>query len=181
MLRAASRVLHSSVALSCRRQVANTFPSNQCRHMSVEVLGVQQIAIGGTDKQKLRNLWVDVFGVPYVSTYVSEKENVDEDVLRLGTGTAAVEIDLMQPLDASRAPKVHVPPLNHIGLWVKSLHTAVDELQARGVRFAPGGIRRGASGYDVAFIHPKGNAEFPLSGEGVLIELVDAPDNFGDA
>ena len=45
----------------------------------------------------------------------------------------------------------------------------------QGVRFTPGGIRKGASGYDVCFIHPKGNAEFPLCGEGVLIELVQAP------
>jgi lactoylglutathione lyase len=43
------------------------------------------------------------------------------------------------------------------------------------VRFAPGGIRPGAAGHDVCFIHPKGDAASPLSGEGVLIELVQAP------
>ena len=81
----------------------------------------------------------------------------------------------MQPLDPGRAPKVHVPALNHIGVWVDKLDVAVDHLQAQGVRFAPGGIRRGASGHDVAFIHPKGNAAQPHSGEGVLLELVQAP------
>jgi len=113
--------------------------------------------------------------VPQVGTYQSQRENVDEDILRLGAGPLAVEVDLMQPLDASRAPKVHVPPLNHLGLWVDPLRAAVEELEAQGVRFAPGGIRRGAAGHDVAFIHPKGNEEKPLSGEGVLIELVQAP------
>jgi lactoylglutathione lyase len=44
------------------------------------------------------------------------------------------------------------------------------------MRFAPGGIRQGAAGFDVCFIHPKGNEEFPMSGEGVLIELVQAPE-----
>ena len=39
----------------------------------------------------------------------------------------------------------------------------------------PGGIRQGASGFDVCFIHPKGDGATPLSGEGVLIELVQAP------
>jgi lactoylglutathione lyase len=48
-------------------------------------------------------------------------------------------------------------------------------MTAHGVRFAPGGIRKGASGYDICFIHPRGNDEFPLGGEGVLIELVQAP------
>ena len=43
------------------------------------------------------------------------------------------------------------------------------------MRFAPGGIRKGAAGYDVCFIHPKGNEASPIGGEGVLIELVQAP------
>jgi lactoylglutathione lyase len=82
----------------------------------------------------------------------------------------------MQPIDPQAKPKVHEPPLNHIGLWVDDLHTAVRWLGEQGMRFAPGGIRKGAAGHDVCFIHPKANDEFPLSGEGVLIELVQAPD-----
>ena len=50
-------------------------------------------------------------------------------------------------------------------------------MKEQGVRFAPGGIRKGASGYDVTFIHPKGNEEYPIGGCGVLIELVQAPDS----
>ena len=48
-------------------------------------------------------------------------------------------------------------------------------LAEQGVRFAPGGIRTGASGHDICFIHPKGSDDKPLGGEGVLIELVQAP------
>jgi len=70
---------------------------------------------------------------------------------------------------------VSVPPLNHVGLWVDDLRAAVSWLEKQGMRFAPGGIRRGAAGHDVCFIHPKGNEQLPLSGEGVLIELVQAP------
>ena len=139
------------------------------------VLGVQQIALGGPKKDALRKLWVDVFGLSVAGHYRSEKENVDEDVLRLGLGPMEIELDLMEPIDPERAPKVHVPPLNHIGLWVDDLAAAVTWLEAQGVRFAPGGIRKGASGHDVCFVHPKGSEERPLSGEGVLIELVQAP------
>ena len=142
---------------------------------SFRVLGIQQIAIGGLDKQRLGRLWVDVLGLERVKSFQSERENVDEDVLRLGAGPHAVEVDLMQPLDPDRKPKVHEPPLNHIGLWVDDLPAAVAELERQGVRFTPGGIRPGASGHDVCFIHPKGNDASPLSGEGVLIELVQAP------
>ena len=70
---------------------------------------------------------------------------------------------------------MHEPALNHLGLWVDDLAQAVSWLTAQGVRFAPGGIRKGASGHDVCFIHPKGDDKSPLGGEGVLIELVQAP------
>ena len=136
------------------------------------ILGVQQIAIGGPSKSALRALWVDLLGIPVTTTFRSERENVDEDILTL----AGVEIDLMQPIDPDRSPKVHLPPLNHIGLWVDDLRAAVAWLTLQGVRFAPGGIRKGAAGYDVCFIHPKGDDVSPLSGCGVLIELVQAPD-----
>lgn len=149
--------------------------------MSIErpfrVLGLQQIAIGGLDLGALRRLWVDTLGVEKAGEYTSESENVQEDILRLGSGEHAVEIDLMQPLDPESRPKVHDPSLNHVGLWVDDLPAAVEWLTEHGMRFTPGGIRPGAAGYDIVFVHPKGNDEFPLSGEGVLIELVQAPDD----
>jgi lactoylglutathione lyase len=139
------------------------------------VLGVQQIAVGGRDKQALRRLWIDTLGLTQTGTFSSENENVDEDIALCGSGPLAVEVDLMQPIDPEKRPKVHEPPLNHIGLWVDDLKAAVEWLTARGMRFAPGGIRKGAAGHDVCFIHPKGDATAPIGGEGVLIELVQAP------
>ena len=140
-----------------------------------KILGIQQIAIGGLSKDKLKSLWVDMLGLTVKSTFVSERENVDEDICALGCGPTAVEVDLMQPLDPDKKPAVHSTPLNHVGLWVDDLPRAMAWMSANGVRFAPGGIRKGAAGYDICFIHPKGNDEFPVGGEGVLIELVQAP------
>ena len=60
------------------------------------VLGIQQIAIGGLDKGALTGLWTGLLGVEKVGDYVAESENVDENILRLGSGSHAVEIDLMQ-------------------------------------------------------------------------------------
>jgi lactoylglutathione lyase len=139
------------------------------------ILGLQQVAIGGLDKHALRSLWTDLLGVPTRGSYRSAAENVDEDILLLGHGTSAVELDLMQPIDPEAKPRVHEPALNHIGLWVDDLPAAVAWLEQRGVRFTPGGIRKGAAGHDVCFIHPKGSETAPRGGEGVLIELVQAP------
>jgi lactoylglutathione lyase len=140
-----------------------------------QILGIQQIAIGGLDKEALKGLWQGIFGLQMTGSYQSESENVDEDILTIGHGPHAVEIDLMQPIDPEKKPAVQSTALNHVGLWVDHLDLAVNWMIAQGVRFTPGGIRRGAAGHDVIFIHPKSNSEFPIAGQGVLIELVQAP------
>jgi lactoylglutathione lyase len=145
------------------------------------VLGIQQIAVGGRDKQALRRFWIDTLGLTPKGSYRSEKENVDEDIATAGAGAFEVEVDLMQPIDPDARPKVHDPALNHVGLWIDDLAAAVNWLTAAGVRFTPGGIRKGAAGYDVCFIHPKGNEDAPIGAEGVLVELVQAPDAVREA
>jgi lactoylglutathione lyase len=139
------------------------------------ILGLQQIAVGGLDKGRLRRLWIETLGLEATGSFRSERENVDEDIAVAGDGPLKVEVDLMQPIDPAKSPKVHEPALNHVGLWVDDLAAAVGWLEGQGVRFTPGGVRKGASGFDVCFIHPKGNDAAPIGGEGVLIELVQAP------
>ncbi len=139
------------------------------------VLGIQQIAIGAPDKNRLHTLWVDLLGLQVTGHFRSERENVDEDICAIGHGPFKVEVDLMQPINPDAKPAVHQTPLNHVGLWIDDLPAAVEWLTAQGVRFAPGGIRKGAAGFDICFIHPKGNEALPVSGEGVLVELVQAP------
>ena len=133
------------------------------------VLGIQQIAVGSLDKLGLRTLWLDLLGLEDGGSHRSEAENVDEDIAVIGSGPLRTEVDLMQPIDPEKRPRVHQPALNHVGLWVDDLPAAVGWLEARGVGFTPGGIRTGGAGHDVCFIHPK------QGGLGVLIELVQAP------
>jgi lactoylglutathione lyase len=116
---------------------------NQGATMSIErrpfrVLGIQQVAIGGTDKARMKRLWVDMLGLEQTGTFQSERENVDEDILAMGQGAFKVEVDIMQPMDIEKKPAVHATPLNHIGLWIDDLPQAVEWLTSRGVRFAPG-------------------------------------------
>jgi len=151
-------------------------PANRYKPMRpFKVLGIQQIAIGNEDKKKLEKFWIDLMGLEKTGSFKSERENVDEDILRIGKGASAVEVDIMQPVDHEKSPRVHDPKLNHIGLWIDDLRKAYEWLTLQGVRFTPGGIRKGAAGHEVCFIHPKGNEEFPLCSEGVLVELVQAP------
>jgi lactoylglutathione lyase len=140
------------------------------------ILGLQQIALGGLSREPLLLLWQDLFGLESIGEFTDVSENIKETRLRLGNGAGGIEVDIMEPIDANRSPRVHVPPLNHIALWVDRLEDAVAYLEEQGVRFASGGIRKGAAGHNVAFIHPRPDENHPISGEGVLIELVQAPD-----
>lgn len=140
------------------------------------VIGIQQIAVGALNKKELSQFWVDILGLTVTGTFKSESENVDEDIAVAGAGPMKVEVDLMQPIDAEKKPAVHIPTLNHVGLWIDDLHAAVSWMESKGVRFTPGGIRKGASGFDVCFVHPKGNEATPIGAGGVLVELVQAPD-----
>lgn len=146
-----------------------------------KVLGLQQVAIGAENKNSLKTLWEEMLGLQYKSSFRSERENVDEDIFTLGQDLHKVEFDFMQPIDPNKKPAVHLTPLNHIGLWIDDLKLAVEWLTQRGVRFTPGGIRRGGDGHDIIFIHPKSNEEFPIAGSGVLIELVQAPQELIDS
>ncbi len=137
-----------------------------------KVLGLQQVAIGNLTKDALKNFWGDTMGLAKVHSFKSQKENVDEDVYEMGKGVAKVEVDLMAPLNPDKSPKVHIPPLNHIGLWIDDLPKCVEYLTKKGIKTV-GGIRKGASGFDVTFVHPK-------SACGILLELVQAPKNIID-
>ena len=107
----------TSVALRNSTMLVRGFASSSSSETSdassprpFKILGVQQIAVGSTDKAALRHLWVDLLGCgPVQSTHVLEKENVDEDILSLGStknnGTP-VEVDLMSPIDPDKKPKV---------------------------------------------------------------------------
>ena len=84
------------------------------------------------NKGDLQKFWGDVLGLKKVHSFKSEKENVDEDVMEIGKGVLGkVEIDLMTPLDPEKSPKVHIPPLNHIGLWIDDLPKCVEYLESK--------------------------------------------------
>jgi lactoylglutathione lyase len=116
-----------------------------------------------------------MLGLEITGNFVSERENVDEDIVAMGKGPFKVEVDLMQPVDPEKKPAVHATPLNHVGLWIDDLPKAVEWLsptacashRAESARVRPAST-------SLSCIR-KANAEFPIAGEGVLIEMVQAP------
>lgn len=84
------------------------------------MLGLQQIAIGSTDRSALNTLWLDILGLNVKARHRIESENVEEDILELGSPPNQVEVDLMTPIDANASPRVHSPPLNHVGVCIET-------------------------------------------------------------
>jgi lactoylglutathione lyase len=115
-----------------------------------------------------------MFGLEVTGTFRSERENVDEDICAIGSGPFKVEVDLMQPLDPDKKPAVHATPLNHVGLWIDDLPRLWSGSRRRACA-----LRRAASAKvrpaSTSVSSPEGNDEFPIAGEGVLIEMVQAP------
>lgn len=76
-----------------------------------KILGVQQIAIGCIERDPLHRLWIDVFGLQVEHGGITiASENVVEDILKVGLGDFAVEIDLMTPIDPEKSPKASAVP-----------------------------------------------------------------------
>ena len=82
----------------------------------------------------------------------------------------------MQPLDAARKPAVHEPPLNHVGLWVDDLPDGGRLADGAGRALRARRHPQGRGGPRHHLHPPEGQrGRRPIGGEGVLIELVQAP------
>jgi lactoylglutathione lyase len=100
---------------------------------------------------------------------------VDEDITAMGSGPFKVEVDLMQPLDPAKSRRCNEPPLNHIGLWIDnsrspssgSRHRACVSRRAASARAPPASTSPSCI--------PRAMNNRPIGGNGVLIELVQAP------
>jgi len=105
--------------------------------------------------------------------YKSERENVDEDIVRIGKGALAVEIDLMQPSirRRSQGARPQAEPLRPLG---DDLHAAVEWLGKK-ARFTPAASARAQAATTCASFIRRATKKAPIGGQGTLIELVQAP------
>jgi hypothetical protein len=76
--------------------------------LPLQILGIQQVAIGCEEKSPLDALWKDIFGFQASASKRLEKENVEEDILKVGPSPFEVEVDLMVPIDKDKSPKVSI-------------------------------------------------------------------------
>ena len=101
------------------------------------------------------------------------REEVEEEAVRVAFfGEGAGRIELLEPTDPDSAVARHLerrgPGVHHVCLRVEELEAAVERATRAGAELIPPGVRQGAGGHRVAFLHPRTTG-------GVLLELSEAP------
>ncbi len=134
------------------------------------ILGLQQVAVGGPETNALRALWSDIFGPAIQGRSRSQRGKLGSPM----HGVLPAAAGLGQSIDSTARLSA---PSNRIGLWVDDLPKAVEWMAANCACFAPGGICKGAAGYDICHVHPKAGPGITIGDEDVQIELVQAPDD----
>lgn len=119
--------------------------------------------------------------IPIYSSILGRKPTGQEAVPREQVRVAFYEtegprIELLEPTDegspVARFLERRGPGLHHICLAVPDLASALERALAAGFEPIPPGIRTGAAGGSVAFLHPRDTG-------GVLLELAERPPGAG--
>ncbi|MDX1566625.1 MAG: VOC family protein [Longimicrobiales bacterium] len=100
-----------------------------------------------------------------------------EELPSQGVDVAFVgSVELLEPREpdtpVGRFLERNGPGLHHVAFRVPNLERAVEEFESRGLRAVGDGIRPGARGHRVAFLHPASTGK-------VLIELVEGTSTSG--
>lgn len=110
--------------------------------------------------------WQEGFGLELIGTDDVPSEKVRVAMLRIGH----TRIELLESTDPEgpigRFLEKHGPGIHHIALQTDGIENQVSSLRAQNVQVLGDGIRPGAHGTTVAFLHPK-------SLDGVLTEVVE--------
>lgn len=110
--------------------------------------------------------WADALGLEAAGLETVESERVRVAFLPVG----ASRIELLEPT-ADDSPIAGFldkrgPGLHHVTLRVDDVAALIERLRARGVEVLGDGVRPGAGGTKVAFLHPRSTG-------GTLVELVE--------
>jgi methylmalonyl-CoA/ethylmalonyl-CoA epimerase len=128
---------------------------------------IDHVAVAVPDLEQALSFWSDALGLKASEIETVESEQVKMAFLPLG----ATRIELLEAITdespVARFVQGRGGGIHHLTLEVSDLPLLLEQLGERGVKVLGDGMRVGAGGRQVAFLHPK-------SAGGVLVELVAA-------
>ncbi len=103
----------------------------------------------------------------------SGREEVESEGVRVAFfGEGSGRVELLEPTEPDSPVARHLdrrgPGVHHVCLRVPDLEAALERAKREGAEAIPPGVREGAGGHRVAFLHPGTTG-------GVLLELSEAP------
>ncbi|MBP7149599.1 MAG: methylmalonyl-CoA epimerase, partial [Acidobacteria bacterium] len=132
--------------------------------MSGRILGLDHLGIAVRDPRARLSFWAERLGLPLERVEAVPAEGVRTWFVTLG----GAHVELLEPLagdsPVGRFLEKRGEGLHHVCLAVEGLDALLARAEAAGIAPVGGGVRPGAGGCRVAFLHPRDTG-------GVLIEL----------
>jgi methylmalonyl-CoA/ethylmalonyl-CoA epimerase len=134
----------------------------------MKITRISHIGVAVKDLDPVKKLYAENLNLNAHHEEVVESQKVKVSFLKVGETN--IELLLATSPDSAVAKFVENKGegFHHIAFEVEDIASAVEELQAAGVKMIDAKPREGAHGALVAFIHPKAT-------HGMLIELVQHP------
>jgi methylmalonyl-CoA/ethylmalonyl-CoA epimerase len=133
---------------------------------------IDHIGVAVDDLDAAKALYEQTFGMTCVHEETNEVQGVHEAMMAVGDSGSCVQ--LLVPLSAdstiAKFLERNGPGVHHIAYTVDDLDAESARLRAAGDRLLYDEPRRGTSGSRINFVHPK-------DAGGVLVELVEHPDD----
>lgn len=129
---------------------------------------IDHVGIAVNSLEEAVPLWREILGEPPAG-----REEVEGEQVRVAFfGEGAGRVELLEPTGPDSAVARHLERrgegVHHVCLRVDDLEAAVGRAVDAGAELIPPGVREGAGGHRVAFLHPRTTG-------GVLLELSEAP------
>lgn len=133
---------------------------------------IDHVGIAVSDLREAVERYRRTFGIEPVHRERMDDQGVEEVLFAVGESFVQLLGALGPDTPVGRFLGKRGPGVHHVGYRVASVADALEHLRAEGVGLIDEAPRPGSRGTTIAFVHPKDTG-------GVLVELVEAPENRG--
>jgi len=133
---------------------------------------IDHVGIAVSDLGEAVERYRRTFGLEPVHRERMDDQGVEEVLFAVGESFVQLLGALGPDTPVGRFLGKRGPGVHHVGYRVASVADALEHLRAEGVGLIDEAPRLGSRGTTIAFVHPKDTG-------GVLVELVEAPENRG--
>ena len=127
---------------------------------------ISHIGIAVTSLEEQIPFYKDVLGLEFTGTETVEDQMVKVAFFNIGD----TRIELLEPTSENSTIAKYIAKrgqgIHHLAYKVDDCQTALDKMEAEGIRLIDSSPRIGAGGHKIGFVHPK-------STFGILIELTE--------